>query len=373
MRIERLELRLVRLPLVRFFETSFGRIYERPFLLVTLYEDGATGIGECVADANPFYSSETTATAWSIISEFIAPIVLRREFAHPREVFAALKMIRGHNMAKAAVEMAAWDLFAKQQNLPLCRVLGGDEGIIASGIASGVSIGIQDSLDDLVERVGTELAAGYRRIKIKIKPGWDITAVERVRSRFGPIPLMVDANAAYTLSDAAHLALLDPFELMMIEQPLDYDDVADHAWLQQQIRTPICLDESLHTVKIAREAINAGACRIINIKPGRVGGHGESIRLHDLAASRRIPVWHGGMLESGIGRAHNIHLSTLANFVLPGDVAASRRYFAPDLVDPEIEVRPDGSIEVPSGPGIGVTVVQERVDAATESRLELRA
>ena len=362
----------MRLPLVRFFETSFGRIYERPFLLVSAHADGATGLGECVADANPFYSAETTQTAWSVISEFIAPMVLGRSFDHPRDVFAALKVIRGHNMAKAAVEMAAWDLFAKQQNLPLCRVLGGDERTIRSGIASGVSIGIQDSLDQLAERVGAELAEGYRRIKIKIKPGWDLEAVETVRSRFGGIPLMVDANAAYSLDDAIHLRDLDRFDLMMIEQPLDYDDVLDHARLQQRIGTAICLDESLHTVKVAREAMEAGACRVVNIKPGRVGGHGESIRLHDLAASHGIPVWHGGMLESGVGRAHNIHLSTLPNFTLPGDVAASRRYFAPDLVDPEIVVRPDGTIAVPEGPGIGVDLVPDRVDAATESRLELR-
>ena len=372
MRIERLELRLVRLPLVRFFETSFGRIYERPFLLISAHADGATGLGECVADANPFYSAETTQTAWSVISEFVAPMVLGREFEHPRELFGALKLIRGHNMAKAAVEMAAWDLFAKQQNLPLCRVLGGDATTIRSGIASGVSIGIQDSLEELAERVEAELAEGYRRIKIKIKPGWDVEAVETVRTRFGAIPLMVDANAAYSLDDAAHLRRLDRYDLMMIEQPLDYDDVMDHARLQQRIGTPICLDESLHTVKVAREAMEAGACRVVNIKPGRVGGHGQSIRLHDLAASHKIPVWHGGMLESGVGRAHNIHLSTLPNFTLPGDVAASRRYFAPDLVDPEIVVRRDGTIAVPEGPGIGVDLVRERVEAATESRLELR-
>ena len=372
MRIERIELRLVRLPLVRFFETSFGRIYERPFVLVTVHSDGVSGIAECVADANPFYSSETTRTAWHIISEFIAPMVLGQSFAHPRDVFPALAAIRGHNMAKAAVEMAVWDAYARQQGLPLCRVLGGSDALIENGIASGVSIGIQDSLDQLEERVRIELAAGYRRIKIKVKPGWDIEAVERVRGTFGDIPLMVDANAAYHLRDADHLARLDRFNLMMIEQPLDYDDVADHAALQRRLTTPICLDESLHTVKIADEAIAAGACRIINIKPGRVGGHGPSILLHDTAHRHHIPVWHGGMLESGIGRAHNIHLSTLPNFSLPGDVAASRRYFSPDLIDPEIEVRPDGTIAVPDGPGIGVHVVQARVDAATEARLELQ-
>jgi O-succinylbenzoate synthase len=371
-RIERIELRLLRLPLVRFFETSFGRIQDRPFVLVTVEEDGAMGLGECVADASPFYSAETTRTAWHIIAEFIAPVVLGREFSHPREIFGALAGIRGHQMAKAAVEMAAWDLYARQQGRRLAEVLGGSPAHIESGIASGVSIGIQDSLDQLAERVAVELAAGYRRVKIKIKPGWDIDAVEMLRARFGSIPLMVDANAAYHLSDADRLAELDRFDLMMIEQPLDYDDIRDHARLQERIRTPVCLDESLHTVHAAEEAIALGACRIINIKPGRVGGHGESIRMHDAAVRHDVPVWHGGMLESGIGRAHNIHLSTLPGFTLPGDVAASRRYFAPDLIDPEIDVRPDGTIQVPSGPGIGVNVVGDRVTAATSERLELR-
>ncbi len=372
MRIERIELRLLRLPLVRFFETSFGRITERPFVLVTVDEDGASGIGECVADANPYYSSETTRTAWHVIAEFIAPLLLGREFSHPREIFGALRGIRGHNMAKAAVEMASWDLFAKQRDVSLSVALGGSAATIAAGIASGVSIGIQDSFDELAERVGIELAAGYRRMKIKIKPGWDIEAVETVRKRFGSIPLMVDANAAYTLDDAAHLGRLDAHHLMMIEQPLDYDDIRDHSQLQSRLRTPICLDESIHSVRAAAEAIEQHACRIINIKPGRVGGHGEAVRIHDLAAAHQIPVWHGGMLETGVGRAHNIHLSTLPNFTLPGDVAASRRYFAPDLIHPEIVVRSDGTIAVPTGPGIGVAVDLDRVVRATEERVELR-
>ncbi len=371
MRIERIELRLLRLPLVRFFETSFGRIHDRSFIVVTVHGDGVSGVGECVADADPFYSAETTRTAWHVISEFIAPMVLGASFEHPREIHPALRAIRGHNMAKAAVEMAAWDLHAKEAGQPLHQLLGGSSTIVRRGIASGVSIGIQDSLDGLEERVEAELADGYQRIKIKIKPGWDIEAVERVRSRWPDIPLMVDANAAYTLADAQHLAGLDRYGLMMIEQPLDYDDVRDHASLQGKIDTPICLDESLHSVKVAAEAIELGACRIINIKPGRIGGHAPSIAMHDLAAVHGIPVWHGGMLESGIGRAHNIHLSTLANFTLPGDVAASRRYFAPDLIEPGIEVRPDGTIEVPSGPGIGVTLVQDRIEHATEARLDL--
>jgi O-succinylbenzoate synthase len=368
-RIDRLRLRLIRLPLVAFFETSFGRVYDRTFILVALSGDGVEGLGECVADVDPFYSAETNVTAWHIIKDFIAPAVMGRPFSHPREVFPAMVRIRGHHMAKAAVEMAAWDLAAKQQNVPLARLLGGTRG----AIASGVSIGIQDSLEQLLAKIETERAAGYQRIKIKIKPGWDIEAVEAVRGRFDGIPLMADANAAYTLADADHLAALDRFDLMMIEQPLEYDDLRDHASLQRRMRTAICLDESIHSVRAAEEAIAMGACRIINVKPGRMGGHGESIRLHDVAAASHIPLWHGGMLESGIGRAHNIHLASLPNFSLPGDIAASRRYFAPDLIEPAIDVRPDGTIPVPGGPGIGVTVDWDRVQNATVEAWEAEA
>ena len=359
--IDRLELRLCRLPLVSFFETSFGRSYDRSFLLVRLEGEGAEGWGEAVAEANPYYSSETTETVWHIITAFLAPRLLGHEFEHPRDVFEAFAAVRGHNMAKAAVEMAAWDLFARLRREPLAQVLGGSR----TRIASGVSIGIQDTLDELEDKIARELAAGYQRIKIKIKPGWDGNAVERVRARFGGIPLMVDANAAYSLADAEHLARLDSFDLMMIEQPLDYDDVSDHAVLQAGLKTPICLDESIHTVRVARDAIAARACRIINIKPGRVGGHRESIRLHDLCATHGIPNWHGGMLETGVGRAHNIHLASLPNFSLPGDIAASKRYYAPDLIEPAIEVAADGTIAVPEGPGIGVAIVAERVERAT--------
>jgi len=368
-KIDGLELRLLKLPLVHFFETSFGRVDDKHFVLVRVESDGVSGYGECVAEKEPYYSSETNDTVWHIIAEFIAPRLLGVEFAHPRDVFPALKAIRGHNMAKAAVEMAVWDLFARQRGEPLAHVLGGTR----DRIASGVSVGIQPSLDALVGKVEGELAAGYRRIKIKIKPGWDVRPVERLRERFGAIPLMVDANAAYQPGDADHLAALDAFDLMMIEQPLDYDDVAEHAALQRRLKTPICLDESIKTVGIAREAIAAGACRIINIKPGRVGGFGESIRLHDLCASHGIPVWHGGMLESGIGRAANIHLSTLANFSLPGDVAASRRYFDPDLIEPPIEVAADGTIAVPTGPGLGVAIRDDRVDKATMRKSVFKA
>ena len=367
MKIERIELRLVRLPLVHFFETSFGRSYDRSFVLVTVDGGGLRGYGECVAEDNPYYSYETFETVWHIVTEFLAPRTLNVEFAHPRDVFPAWKAVRGHNMAKAGLEMAAWDLFARQQQVPLSALFGGTR----TRIASGVSIGIQDSLDQLAGKVETELAAGYRRIKIKIKPGWDVDAVKTVRNRFGDIPLMVDANAAYTLADADHLAGLDEYGLMMIEQPLDYDDLVDHARLQQRLKTPICLDESIKTVRAAREAIAMGACRIINIKPGRVGGHGESIKLHDLCAEQGVPVWHGGMLETGIGRAHNLHLSTLPNFSLPGDVAASKRYYSPDLIEPPIEVSADGTIPVPTAPGIGVTLVPERLERATLRTISL--
>jgi O-succinylbenzoate synthase len=366
-RIDTIELFLCRLPLVHFFETSFGRSYDRTFVLVRVEGDGHEGWGESVAEANPYYSSETTETVWHIVAGFIAPLVIGQAFEHPRDVFPALARVRGHNMAKAGVEMAAWDLYAKTIGQPLSRVLGGTR----ARIASGVSIGIQDSFDQLLEKVDRELAAGYQRIKIKIKPGWDLDAVERVRAKFPKVPLMVDANAAYHLTDAAHLARLDPYDLMMIEQPLDYDDVMDHAALQEAITTPICLDESIHTVRIARDAIDAKACRIINIKPGRVGGHAASIALHDLCAAHGIPVWHGGMLESGIGRAHNIHLASLPNFTLPGDIAASKRYYQPDLIEPAIDVAPDGTIAVPDGPGIGVHIVRERVAQATLRHISL--
>jgi O-succinylbenzoate synthase len=246
-RIERMELRLLRMPLVRFFETSFGRVTGREFVLVTVEQNGAAGVGECVADADPYYSAETTISAWHIIRDFIAPIVLERAIDHPRELSGLLRHIRGHNMAKAAVEMAAWDLFARQQGQALSTVLGGER----TSIECGVSIGIQDSLDELVERVAIERAAGYRRVKIKIKPGWDVDAVARVREACGPIPLMVDANAAYTLDDAEHLASLDRFDLLMIEQPLEYDDIRDHAVLQRRLSTPICLDESIDSVRAA--------------------------------------------------------------------------------------------------------------------------
>ena len=362
MRIEKVELRRVRLPLVRPFETSFGRVDDQTFVLVTVHGGGAEGWGECVADAAPYYSAETTGTAWQMLTEFLVPTVLGAGLQSAADVWNRMARVRGNQMAKAALEMAAWDLDARQQGAPLWKLLGGN----GRPIASGVSIGIQPSLEALEERVAAELADGYQRVKIKIKPGWDLEPARRLRSRYPSLALMVDANAAYTLDHAGHLARLDDLSLMMIEQPLEYDDVGKHAVLASQVSTPICLDESIHSVGIAEDAIARRACRIINIKPGRMGGHLQSMQLHDLCASHRIPVWHGGMLESGIGRAHNLHLSTLPNFTLPGDVAASRRYFVPDLIEPGIEVNPDGTIDVPAGPGIGVAIDLDRVKSATE-------
>jgi O-succinylbenzoate synthase len=352
---------VVRLPLVRPFETSFGRMAAREFVLVAARQDGVAGWGECVAEVDPYYSSETTASSWQVLSKYLVPAVLGIEIEHPRRLHALWRRVRGHRMAKAALEMAGWDLYARLERRPLCELLGAR----ARPIAAGVSIGIHETTDALVERVQSELADGYQRIKIKIKPGWDLAPVEAIRERCGDVPLMVDANAAYQASDAGVLAALDRFGLMMIEQPLDYDDLVQHARLQKSVGTPICLDESITGPQAARDALDVGACRIINIKPGRMGGFGPSLDVHAIAVERGVPLWHGGMLESGIGRAHNLHLSTLPGFVLPGDVAASRRYFVPDLIEPPIAAAPDGTIAVPPGTGIGVDPVPDRLRAAT--------
>jgi o-succinylbenzoate synthase len=361
MRLAAVELSVVRLPLVRPFETSFGRIDARELVLVAVRDGEAVGWGECVAEVDPFYSAETTTTAWHILTRYLVPAVLGRPLDHPRALSAAWHQVRGHRMAKAALEMAAWDLYARLENRPLAVVLGG----VPHPVPAGVSIGIQPSIDALLDRVAAERADGYRRIKIKIKPGWDLAPVEAIRSRFGDLPLMVDANAAYTPATAGVLRDLDGFDLMMIEQPLEYDDLVQHARLQATLRTPICLDESITDPARAADALDLGACRIINVKPGRLGGFGPSLEVHALAQARAVPLWHGGMLETGIGRAHNLHLSTLPGFTLPGDVAASRRYFVPDVIEPPIDVRPDGTIDVPAGAGIGVAPVPDRLRQAT--------
>jgi O-succinylbenzoate synthase len=348
--LERIVLREIRLPLVHFFETSFSRTYERHIVLVEAISDGLSGWGEVTAGENPFYNEEWTASVWPLLRDYVAPRVLHHPFEHADEVFDRTAHIRGHFMARGGVEAAIWDLEARRAGVPLAKLIGGGA---RAEIPCGVSIGIQNSVAELLEKIKTELDAGYQRIKIKIKPGWDIDVVREVRRAFPNIRLMADANSAYSLADADHLKKLDEFNLMMIEQPLEHDDILDHAALQSKLQTPICLDECIRTPHHAEQAIRMRACGIINIKLGRVGGFLNAKRVHDIAQAHGIPVWCGGMLESGIGRAHNIALSTLPNFVLPGDVSASKRYWARDIIVPEVEVSPRGTIAVPSAPGFG--------------------
>ncbi|HVR71138.1 MAG TPA: o-succinylbenzoate synthase [Vicinamibacteria bacterium] len=368
LRLDRIEARHVRLPLRHPFETSFGRTTVKEFLLVSVTAGGVTGHGECVADTDPFYLPETLGTVRHVLREFLAPLAFAAELRHPRELAPALARVRGHEMAKAGLEMAVWELFARRDGVPLYRLLGGRGG----EVAAGVSVGLQKDAGALVDEVAGEVAAGYRRIKIKIKPGQDLSLVEAVRARFPEVPLMADANAAYTLADIPLFRALDAHALTMVEQPLGWDDIVDHATLQRQIRTPVCLDESIRSPADARKALDLGACRVVNIKAGRVGGFAASLAIHDLCRARDAPVWCGGMLESGIGRLANVHLQTLPGFTLPGDTSASARYFAEDLVDPPVTVSPGGFIAVPEGPGIGHRIVWERVEKATLAREEWR-
>ena len=361
MRIRKITLREIRLPLVEPFETSFHRTELRRMLLVEADAGGVSGWGESTAGEDPYYSYETVETAWHILRDFLWPEVRGREIGSASEAWDLFARVRGHNMAKAGLETALWDAEAKQKSLPLAKLLGGTQ----DEIPCGVSIGIQPTIAGLIAKVERELAAGYQRIKIKIKPGWDVEPVRALRERFPRIRLMVDANSAYRLEDAPLLKQLDAYYLIMIEQPLGWDDIYSHIQLQRQLETPICLDECIHDVEHARAAIETGACRIINIKLGRVGGHTPARRIHDLCQSKSIPVWCGGMLESGIGRAHNIAMSSLSNFTLPGDVSASKRYWTEDIIQPEIEVTPQGTIRLPSAPGIGYTPRLDRIESLT--------
>ncbi|HSL55732.1 MAG TPA: o-succinylbenzoate synthase [Pyrinomonadaceae bacterium] len=360
--IQSIELREIRLPLVHFFETSFGRTTERRIVLARVRDaDGGEGWGECTAGEGPFYSYEWTDTAWATLSEFLGPMMLGKEFESAAHVFKLMKPVRGHRMAKATLETACWDLEAKNAGVPLWKHLGGTR----SEIACGVSIGIQDSPDALLEKIRKEVDAGYQRIKIKIKPGWDLQIVERVRKEFPDIRLMGDANSAYKLSDVPLFQQLDQFNLMMLEQPLAHDDIFDHSVLQRQIQTPVCLDESICSAEDACHAIKLESCRIINIKLGRVGGHAEAKRVEQVARDNQVPVWCGGMLESGIGRAHNIAMSTIAGFTLPGDVSASARYWEEDIIEPPVTVSERGTIKVPDAPGIGFNINLKRIEALT--------
>jgi O-succinylbenzoate synthase len=360
--ISSVELREICLPLVHFFETSFGRTTERRILLVRVEDkDGAEGWGECTVGEGPFYSEEWTETAWTTIKTFLAAMIVGRELGSAADTWEAMRPVRGNRMAKAAMETACWDLEAKRFGVPLWKHLGG----VLSEIASGVSIGIQNTPEELIEKIANELAAGYQRIKIKIKPGWDLKIIEQVRQKFPDIRLVADANSAYTLRDVALFKEMDHHNLMMIEQPLAHDDIFDHAELQKQIATPICLDESIHSSDDARHAIALGSARIVNLKLGRVGGHTQAKRVEQVCRENKIAVWCGGMLEAGIGRAHNIAMSTLAGFTLPGDVSASARYWTEDIVEPPIIVSPSGTITVPDKPGIGFEVNVSRVDKLT--------
>jgi O-succinylbenzoate synthase len=364
MRLQKVTLREIHLPLVSPFETSFGKTSLRRIVLVQAEVDGVTGWGESTAGEGPFYSYETVETAWLILRDYVWPLLKGREFASASEVWEALSPIRGHNMAKAALETAMWDAEAKHKNLPLAKLIGGT----LEEIPCGVSIGLQPTVSDLLAKVEKELAAGYQRIKIKIKPRADIGLVSALRERFPRIRLMVDANSAYSLKDTALLKALDAFYLIMIEQPLGWDDIFSHVQLQRQLDTPICLDECIHDVDQARAAIETRACGIINIKLGRVGGHTAARSMHDLCQANSIPVWCGGMLESGIGRAHNIAMSSLPNFNLPGDVSASRRYWTEDIIEPEVEVSRQGTIRVPTAPGIGYEPRIGRIESFTKRR-----
>ena len=328
MQLHDLTLREIHLKLLHPFETSMDRVTERHIILVEANVDGVIGWGECTAGETPFYSPEDTETAWHVLQSFIWPMLKGKEFSSASDVWGLLEKIRGHNMAKAAVETAMWDAEAKQKNLPLWKLIGGSR----QELACGVSIGIKESLEELVATVKKELSCGYQRIKLKIKPGKDLLQVQRIRQEFPRIKLSVDANSAYRKEDLNLLKQLDAYYLMMIEQPLGWDDLFGHVEIQKQLQTPICLDECIHTYEQAQAAIALGACKIINIKLGRVGGFHEARRIHDLCQKNAIPVWCGGMLEAGIGRAHNIALSTLENFSLPGDVSASRRYWEEDII-----------------------------------------
>jgi len=361
MKIEAITLREIQMPLVHFFETSFGRTYERRILLLTVHCEGVDGWGECVAGEDPFYSSEWAESAWLTITRYLAPAVIGRELESARDCANCFSKVRGHRMAKAAVENALWDAEAKQKGVPLWKLLGGAR----KEIACGVSIGIQNSIEQLLEKIETELAAGYRRIKVKVKPGWDVNVLEKIRSRWAEITLSCDANSAYTLDQTEHLRSFDQFNLLMIEQPLWDDDIYYHARLQKELRTAICLDESIVNARAAAMAEETKACRIINIKVGRVGGFCEAKKIHDICQSYKVPVWCGGMLESGIGRAHNIALSTLENFSLPGDVSASKRYWKEDIIDPEVKVSAQGMIAISDEAGIGYRVKEDFIEKLT--------
>ena len=369
LKIDAIHLREINMPLAHPFETSFGLTTGRRILLVELESDGLTAWGECVAGEHPYFSDEMIDTAWIITETELVPRLLEAELSAGGECPDLFKPVRGHRMAKAALENAMWDLQAQVEDVPLWELLGG----IREKIPCGVSIGIQPSPEKLLDTVEKELAAGYQRIKLKCKHGWDTNIFEAVRKRWPEILLSCDANSAYRMKDLDHIASWDQFKLLMIEQPLWYDDFYFHAMLQKRIKTPICLDESIRNRRDALAAIDMESCKIINIKVGRVGGFSEAIAVHNAAEERGIPVWCGGMLETGIGRAHNIALSSLPNFSLPGDVSASSRYWTQDIVEPPVTVSAKGEIVVPTTAGSGYPILKDRIEALTVRKTTLRA
>jgi O-succinylbenzoate synthase len=353
MDITQIDLQRIKIPLKSSFATSFGKVTEKDIIIVKVISGDHTGYAESVAMPYPIYNEETTGTVWHMLETFLIPQLLEKGIQEPKDVSEMFSYIRRNNMAKAALEMAVWDLYSKKNGQTLSAALGGKR----KEIEVGVSIGIEDSIETLLAKVEGFLEDGYRKIKVKIKPGWDIKPMEAIRKRYGDtIPLMADANSAYTLKDKELLKELDQLNLIMVEQPLAHDDIIDHAKLQVEMKTPICLDESIHSVEDARKAIEIEACKIINIKVGRVGGLTEAIKMHDLCEKHNIPVWCGGMLEAGIGRAHNIAIASLGNFTIPGDTSASSRYFHEDIILPEVTLSKPGIITVPDAPGIGFDI-----------------
>jgi O-succinylbenzoate synthase len=369
MKIDAIILRELHIPLVRPFETSFGVTCDRRVLLAEIKSDGLTGWGECTAGEHPFFSPESTDSAWAAIVQELGPMLVAEPPEHGGECPRILRRVRGNRMAKATLENAIWDIEAQQEGVSLSRLLGGVRDVIPCG----VSLGIQESIPKLLSIVEKELAAGYQRIKLKCKPGWDVEVFDRVRSRWPGIMLSCDANSAYRLHDADHLTSFDAFDLLMIEQPLWHDDFYYHSMLQKRLQTPICLDESIHNRRDTLAAIEMESCKIVNIKLGRVGGFSEAIAVHNAAQQRGVPVWCGGMLETGIGRSHNIALSSLENFTLPGDVSASARYWAEDIIEPEVTVSSAGEIAIPDTPGRGYEVRTDLIERLTVRKEQIRA
>jgi len=369
MKIDAIYLRELNLPLVRPFQTSFGITKDRRVVLAEVHSEGLIGWGECTAGEHPHFSEESVDSCWQVIVDELGPMLAASAPEHGGQMPKIFGLVRGNRMAKATLENAIWDLEAQRKGISLSQLLGG----VRETIACGVSIGIQSSIAETLDVVGREVAAGYQRIKLKCKPGWDVEVFERVRDRFPEIVLSCDANSAYRLKDADHLATFDQFELLMVEQPLWYDDFYYHSMLQKRLDTPICLDESIRNRRDALAAIEMESCRVINIKLGRVGGFSEAVAVHNAAYERGIPVWCGGMLESGIGRSHNIALSTLENYTLPGDVSASARYWAEDIIEPEVTVSAKGEIVIPDTPGRGYEVKTDLVERLTVRKQEIRA